>query len=579
MVIEKEFSMFLPTTQKEATALGWKELDVILITGDSYIDSAHIGVVVVGKVLVAAGFRVGIIAQPDVNSGNDIKRMGEPLLFWGVSGGCVDSMVSNYTATGKRRKNDDFTPGGLNTKRPDRAVIAYTNLIRKHFKDTCPIILGGIEASLRRISHYDFWSNKVRRSILFDAKADYLIYGMAEETVVKAARQFRKGKEIISLPGVCYKSKDAPEGYLELPDHQIANKNKKSFIEMFKVFYENTDAMYAKGLYQKQDSRYLIQNPPPFPMDQQSLDAVYEIDFHHAQHPYYEALGQVRALETIKFSITTHRGCYGECHFCAIGIHQGRTIQWRSEASVIKEINHIAELPGFKGNIQDIGGPTANMYGFECEKKLTQGICKHQRCIFPKICSHLKPSHRPLINLMHSIRQIPKIKKSFVRSGLRYDLVLADKQHGIPYLRDLVDHHVSGQMKIAPEHSSEKTLRLMGKQNIKTVLDFKNHFDRLSKKCGKKQFLTYYFIAAHPGCTLDDMHRLKRFSSEKLKINPEQVQVFTPTPSTYSSLMYYTGIDPFTGEKIFVEKTVQKKEQQKSVLIKKRIEKKRNFEF
>lgn len=569
MLIQKEIPMFLPTTQKEAASIGWNELDVILITGDSYVDSPHVGVAVIGKVLTNAGFRVGIIAQPDIDSGEEIRRLGEPLLFWGVSGGCVDSMVSNYTATGKRRKKDDFTPGGFNTKRPDRAVIAYTNLIRKFFKKTCPIILGGIEASLRRISHYDFWSNKVRRSILFDAKADYLIYGMAEATVVQAARRLEKNREIISLPGICYKANEPPDGYLKLPDHQRAAKDKKSFIDMFKVFYENTDPVTAKGLCQKQDSRYLIQNPPPLPMDQHALDAVYDIDFHHAQHPYYEALGPVRALETIQFSVTTHRGCYGECHFCAIGVHQGRTVQWRSEVSIQKEIRRMAKLPGFKGTIQDIGGPTANMYGFECKKKQSQGICSHRRCMFPKICAHLKPTHLPLMKLMHDIRNLPNIKKAFVRSGLRHDLVLADQKHGMPYLSDLVSHHVSGQMKVAPEHSSENVLKLMGKQSVKDVLDFKRQFDRMNKKCGKKQFLTYYFIAAHPGCTLKEMQKLKRFSSEKLQINPEQVQIFTPTPSTYSSLMYYTGMDPFTGEKIFVERVSRKKEQQKAVLVRK----------
>lgn len=566
--------MFLPTTQKEVLALGWNKLDIILVTGDSYIDSPHIGVAVLGKVLMAAGFKVGIIAQPDVNLPDDITRMGEPALFWGVSGGCVDSMVSNYTATGKRRNQDDFTPGGQNSKRPDRAVIAYSNLIRKYFKQTCPIILGGIEASLRRISHYDFWSDRIRRSILFDAKADYLIYGMAEETVVNVAQRLKTGRAITSLPGVCYKSNDPPEGYLSLPSHQRVANNNQAFIDMFQMFYENTDPLSARGLYQKQDSRYLIQNPPPPAMGQQTLDRVYDLDFEHAQHPYYEKMGSVRALETIRFSITTHRGCYGECHFCAIGIHQGRTIQWRSERSIVKEIQKISKLPGFNGIVQDLGGPTANMYGFECKKKLVHGACSDRRCLFPEVCPHLHPTHRPLMNLMRALRQLPDIKKSFVRSGLRHDLVLADKAHGISYLEDLIAYHVSGQMKVAPEHSSINVLKLMGKQSAETILNFKFHFDRICRLRGKKQFLTYYFIAAHPGCTLEDMRRLKRFSSEKLKINPEQVQIFTPTPNTYSSLMYHTGIDPFTGQKIFVEKNIQKKEKQKAVLLKKEYKKK-----
>ncbi len=558
--------MLLPTTPKEVKELGWPQLDVILISGDSYVDSAFVGIAVIGNVLVSAGFRVGIIAQPDIDTNADITRLGEPILFWGVTGGCVDSMVANYTAIGKRRKQDDFTPGGVNDRRPDRAVIAYTNLIRRYFKNTVPIILGGIEASLRRISHYDFWSNKIRRSILFDAKADYLLYGMADQSVLAAAQQLSKGLEIESLPGVCYKSEKKPDGYLELPAHKVVAKDKKSFIEMFKVFYDQTDPVTGKGLYQKQDTRYLVQNPPPPLIDQASLDTVHELEYQHCHHPFYERQGTVRALETIRFSVTTHRGCYGECNFCAIAVHQGRTVQWRSQRSIIREIEKMAKLPGFKGIVQDIGGPTANMYGFECEKKLTQGICKHRRCLFPKICPSLKPTHEPLVTLMDTIRRMPEIKKSFVRSGLRHDLVIADQRHGMSYLRDLTAHHVSGQLKVAPEHSSNYIIKLMGKQNINNTLVFKRYFDRLCKKLGKKQYLTYYFIAAHPGCTLADMQQLKRFAGEKLKIQPEQVQIFTPTPSTYSSAMYYTEMDPFSGEPVFVEKSEKDKIAQKDAL-------------
>jgi len=561
--------MFIPTTRQELDQLGWNALDVILVTGDSYVDSPFIGVSVVGHVLIEAGCRVGIIAQPDVQSGDDITRLGEPTLFWGITGGCIDSMVANYTATKKRKRSDDLTPGGKNDRRPDRAIIVYANLIRRHFKDTKPIVLGGIEASLRRIAHYDYWSDGVRRSILFDAKADVLVYGMAERSVVALAQRLQAGQTIDDLRGICTIAKEKKADAIELPSFEQVAQDKHAFTEAFHTFYRNNDPLTAKGLCQRQDTRYLIQNPPPPPLTQQELDAVHEMDYERAQHPFYERLGPVKALETIKFSVATHRGCYGECNFCSIAVHQGRTVRWRSADSIVREVERLTKYPDFKGIIQDVGGPTANMYGFECEKKLTRGSCADKRCLYPEICPQMTVDHGKQLDLLRRLQKVEGIKKVFVASGIRYDLVLADKKHGLPYLREVVQHHTSGQMKIAPEHTQEHVLRQMGKPGKGILLQFRDLFYKLTKAAGKKQFLTYYLIAAHPGCTERDMQALKRFASRHLKINPEQVQIFTPTPSTYSSLMYHTEMDPFTGEKLFVEKELSKKRRQKSILVKK----------
>jgi len=568
--------MFLPTTRLEMQKLGWDQLDVILITGDSYIDSPFIGSAVIGKVLVKAGYRVGIIAQPTIDSDTDIGRLGEPLLFWGVTAGSVDSMVANYTALKKRRKSDDYTPGGMNDRRPDRAALVYTNLIRRFFKRTRPIVLGGIEASLRRVAHYDYWSDRVRGSILFDAKADYLLYGMAEKSVLDLAAALSPVSpkdNILNVRGLCYIARQPPAGYLELPAYETVVTDKLAFIEMFHIFYHNNDPLNAKGLYQKHGDRYLIQNPPAVYLTQSEMDAVHGLGFERAQHPYYEAQGKVTALETIRFSISTHRGCYGECNFCAIAVHEGRTVRWRSPESILAEARQITEHPAFKGYIMDAGGPTANMYGFECHKKLARGVCSRKRCVFPEICPLMKVDHRPQIRLLKQIRNLPGVKKVFVASGIRYDLVLADQAAGLDYLTEVVQHHVSGQMKVAPEHISDSVLQRMGKPGRRALDQFKIRFDQVSQQHGKPQFLTYYMIAAHPGCTERDMLELKRYTSRKLQINPEQVQVFTPTPSTYSTLMYYTELDPFTRTPVFVEKDLRRKARQKDILTNKTPEK------
>jgi len=561
---------FLPTTRAEIAARGWDALDVIIISGDSYVDNPYIGAAVVGRVLEDAGFRVGIIAQPDVRSETDITRLGEPRLFWGVTGGSVDSMVANYTASRKKRRRDDYTPGGRNDRRPNRAVIAYANLIRRYFKDTVPIVLGGIEASLRRVAHYDFWSDSVRRSILFDAKADYLLYGMAERSVVELAKALAQEEDPTSIRGLCYKGREAPKGYLRLPEYESVVKDKHKFIDMFHTFYQNNEPLNAKGLVQPHDGWLLVQNPPAAYLTQPEMDAVYALPFQRAQHPFYEAQGSVRALETIRFSINTQHGCYGECNFCSIAVHEGRTVRWRSQASIVREAEEIAALPDFKGYILDVGGPTANMYGFECGLKLREGACQDKRCIYPVVCPALKPTHARQVKLLRRLRKIPGVKKVFVGSGIRYDLALVDEGHGDTYIREIAREHVSGQLKVAPEHSEEKVLAAMGKPGHGQLLEFKEKFDRSSAEAGLEQYLTYYLIAAHPGCTQEDMWALKKFASRELHISPEQVQLYTPLPSTFSALMYYTGLDPFTRKPIFVEKDEGKRERQKRIAVRKR---------
>jgi uncharacterized radical SAM protein YgiQ len=643
--------MFLPTTKDEMQKLGWQQCDVILVTGDAYIDSPYVGAAVIGHVLLDAGYKVGIIAQPhmiadsglriaestktnaecgmriadpkrDGNSeirnpkseiagqnNNSISRLGEPRLFWGVTGGCVDSMVSNFTALKKPRRSDDFTPGGQNTKRPNRAVIAYSNLIKQHFKNTKPIVLGGIEASLRRMAHYDYWQDGVRKSILFDAKADYLVYGMGERAVVELAKALEdrvkgvgrkaegadeksgirgpesgikdesqiqnpsafaeasadKNSKIQNIKGLCYISKDIPPGYIELPSYEETIRDKAKFIEAFKLFYNNNDPGTAKGLAQKQDMRYLIQNPPADNLQSEELDKVYELPYEYEAHPYYKKMGDIKALETIKFSITSHRGCFGECNFCAITTHQGRVVTSRSEESIIREAERITKLRGFKGYIYDVGGPTANMYGMGCVK-IKNGHCSGKMCIFPEVCKNLNNDHERQIKLLMKISSLKGVKKVFIGSGIRHDMVIADKKHGDDYLRQIVEHNVSGQIKLAPEHSEGNVLKHMRKPGMDSLKEFKGRYYIINKEKGSKQFLTYYLIAAHPGCTEQDMGKLKEFIRRELKAHPEQVQIFTPTPGTWSGVMYYTETDPWTGEKVFVEKTHKGKERQKEII-------------
>ncbi|MEN8147060.1 MAG: YgiQ family radical SAM protein [Campylobacterota bacterium] len=561
---------FLVTTREEMDRRGWKQLDVVLISGDAYIDSPFIGTSVVGRMLEKMGYKVGIIGQPDIESAVDIGRLGEPRLFWGVSGGSIDSMVSNYTATKKFRNSDDYTPGGKNDKRPDRAVLVYSNLIRRFYKNTVPIVLGGIEASLRRVTHYDYWSNKLRKPILFDSKADILVYGMGEIALKELVTALDEGSDYRAIRGISYIAKEPVDEFIQVASHAECLEDKNKFMDLFDSFYDNNDPISAKGLCQKVDTRYSIQNPPCDYLDESEMDGVSALPFTRELHPYHRPQGKVKCLETIKFSIMTHQGCWGECNFCAIGVHQGRTIRTRSEKSIVKEATEFTSYRDFKGIISDLGGPTANMYGYECDKKLKLGTCDHQRCVDSRhLCSTMRVNHGRVVNMMRQVRELPGIRKAFVASGVRYDLITEDKQHGYSYLKEMVKHHISGQMKVAPEHTEQHVLDLMGKPGKHTLVDFKKLYDKLNREEGKNQFLTYYLIAAHPGCEERDMHELKRFTRDELKMTPEQAQVFTPTPGTYSAVMYYTELDPVTRKKIFVEKDTRRKERQKEIVVKK----------
>ena len=558
--------MFLPTTRNEAEGRGWKELDIILVSGDTYTDNSYNGTALIGHWLVDHGYRVGIIAQPDVSSADDISRLGQPRLFWSVSAGCVDSMVANYTPTKKFRKDDDFTPGGVNDRRPDRACIAYTNLIKKHIKGR-PIFLAGIEASLRRVAHYDFWSDSVRRSVLSDSKADGIIYGMTELATLEVAESISKGEDWRGTRGVCYMSSDPPAGYLEMPSYEECVSDPEAFVRMFRMFTESCDPVSGKGMKQAHGNRWLVQNPPQRCLTTEELDSLYGSDFENAVHPYYARQGHVKCMDTVRNSVTTHRGCYGGCAFCAIAAHQGRTVVSRSEDSIVSEVERMAAAPGFNGIIQDVGGPTANMYGIECAKKCSKGACTDRRCLGSEPCPHLPIDHGRQMRLLKRISDVDGVRKVFVSSGIRYDMILADRRNGAGYLDAIVRDHVSGQMKIAPEHTSDRVLRLMGKPGSDKLLRFREMFVESNERAGKDQYLTYYFIAAHPGCTEDDMRDLDAFCRGRLRTAPEQVQVFTPTPSTESTMMYWTGLDS-KGRRVFVERSIQKRQKQKATVVK-----------
>lgn len=542
--------MFLPTTKEEISKLGWQTPDIIIVSGDTYIDSPFNGSAVIGNYLTINGFKVAIIAQPDIDS-NEITKLGEPSLYWAVSAGAMDSLVANYTATGKFRNEDDLTPGGINNKRPDRACMVYTNLIRRYFKNTKPIVLGGIEASLRRIVHYDLKDKKLRRSLLFDAKADILVYGMAEKTMLELSLAIKNNQDFRNIKGLCYISKEPKQDYIDIASFEECVNNPDSFRDMFKIFYENSAYEHSKGLNQKHDIRYLIHNPPQDFLTQEELDKIYDMDFIRDVHPYYARQGKVKAQDTIKFSVVSHRGCCGECNFCAIAVHQGKSVISRSEKSIIKEINKLVQMPDFKGYISDIGGPTGNMYKIACKVNGLVGKCKNKKCLYPKVCQNLIFSHNKQIDLLKEVSKNQKIKKVFVSSGIRHDLIIADSKDGINYLKYISENNISGQLKIAPEHICDNVLDLMGKPKQSTFLDFMNDFEYINKPLN--QFLTCYFMVAHPGCSLDNCKELVSFIKKNMNFSPEQVQVFTPTPSTVSTMMYYTQQD-INGNTVFVEK-------------------------
>lgn len=567
--------MFLPISMEEVKSLGWDYIDVILVTGDTYIDSPFSGTAVIGKYLLKHGFRTAVISQPEIDSDKDITVFGEPRLFWGISAGCVDSMVANYTATGKPRKMCDFTPNGINNKRPDRASIVYTGLIRRFFKNTKPIVLGGIEASLRRIAHYDFKTDKVRRSILFDAKADYIIYGMGEVPVLEFARALQNNEDVKNIKGLCYISKELCDDALILPSFDEASTDKNKFYQMFKIFSDNSEAQSAKKLAQKTGDRYLIQNPLAY-YDDEILDEVCDISFERAVHPKIN--GKVKALETIKTSVISHRGCFGGCSFCAIAVHQGRRVISRSESSIIKEVESITQMKGFNGIISDLGGPTGNMYMMKCKKMEKLGACTHKSCLYPNVCASMNIDHKPILNLLEKVGSIKGVKKVFATSGIRADLAVNDKLNGQNYIAEIAKNHVSGQLKMAPESADSKVLKAMKKPDNKSFLEFCRIYKEYSKKFHKNQFISCYFIAAHPGENEKEAQNTHNFIEKYLDFSPEQVQIFTPTPSTWATCAYYTGLDE-DGNKIYVEKQLSKKEKYKSIIMGKseKISKKPHF--
>jgi uncharacterized radical SAM protein YgiQ len=553
---------FIPTSRKEMEERGWDSLDIILVSGDTYYDTPYSGSAMIGRWLMHNGYRVGIIPQP---SQEDIGKLGIPELFWSVSAGCVDSMVANRTANNKKRRHDDFTPGGRNERRPDRATIVYTNMIKRFCKDK-PIVLGGIEASLRRIAHYDGWTDTVRRSVLFDAKADYITYGMAEFSNLELANALRDSESTDGIRGICYISGECPDDHIAVPSYEECLEDTEKFTEAYLTFSENCDPVTAKGLCQKHGNRFLVQNPPQRDPTTEELDLFHSLGYMNEVHPSCIKDGYVKAADTIKNSVTTHRGCYGGCSFCAIAVHQGRRVISRSEDSIVKEVEEFAKKPGFNGIIYDLGGPTANMYGIECEKKITDGACEDRGCLFPYVCESLNVDHGRQIRLLERVLDVEGVRKVFVTSGIRYDMILADEKQGKAYVDAIVKDHVSGQLKIAPEHVSDDVLKLMGKPGRKELLEFKRMFDSSNREHNKRQFLTYYTMAAHPGCTQKHMENLGRFCRTVLKTNPEQVQIFTPTPSTVSTLMYHTGKTP-EGDGVFVERSAPGKQRQKNAVL------------
>lgn len=567
-----EAHQFLPTTEAEMKNLGWEQCDFIIITGDAYVDHPTFGAAVIGRVLEKAGFKSGIIAQPDWQSNSDFQALGKPRLAFLITSGNLDSMVARYTAAGKPRSDDAYTPGGMSGKRPDRAVIVYTSKIKGLFRGT-PVIIGGIEASLRRLSHYDYWSDKVRRSILLDAKADLLIYGMAERSITETAKLLERGipiNETHSVPGTVYAvpaSKQVPEG-IELPAYTlIAERDtqsntpskaaKRGYAESFFLRMTHENPLDPKILIEPYEQVTVVQNPPQKSLTAEEFDAVYSLPFTREPHPRYGSI-EIPALKEVKFSIISNRGCFGDCSFCAITAHQGRTVQVRSHESVLNEIHMLASHPDFKGYIHDIGGPTANFQGAACRKQLRSGPCEEKFCLFPEPCGALLDYHKEYLSLLNKARRIPKVKKVFIRSGIRYDYLYAcaDSSTQRNFIRELAAHHVSGQLKVAPEHVSAAVLDAMGKPEIALFNRFSREFLEASKKADKKQYIIPYFISGHPGSTLTESIELAEYLRD-FHFIPDQVQDFYPTPGTVSTCMYFSQLDPRPG-KNFAEVYVPK---------------------
>ena len=547
---------------------GWDEPDFVYVIGDAYVDHSSFGPAVISRVLESRGFKVAIISQPDWHDEDSIALFGRPRLGFLVSAGNMDSMVNHYTVNKRKRRDDAYTPGGKAGKRPDYATIVYCNLIKRKFKDV-PVIIGGIEASLRRLAHYDYWSDKLRRSILLDSGADLLLYGMGELSIVETAEALDSGlriEDISFIRGTVYKAReiDGIADPIILPDYDDLLKDKHNYARSFYTQYINTDFVTAKPLVEKYgEHRYVVQNPPQRPLTMQEMDDVYDLPYMNTYHPSYEALGGVPAIKEVKFSLTSNRGCFGGCSFCALTFHQGRIVQTRSHESIIKEAVEMTKDPQFKGYIHDVGGPTADFRRPACDKQLTRGVCMDKQCLFPKPCKNLKATHTDYLKLLRKLREIPGVKKVFIRSGIRFDYVLADKDD--TFLKELCKYHVSGQLRTAPEHVSDRVLKLMGKPENSVYREFCRRFAQVNKDLGLEQYAVPYLISSHPGSKLEDAVMLAE-SVRDMGYMPEQVQDFYPTPSTISTCMYYTGVDPRTMETVYIPSDMHEKAMQRALI-------------
>lgn len=559
---------FLPVCRKDMEERGWDAVDFAYVIGDAYVDHPSFGPAIISRILEANGYRVGIISQPDWKDNTSIMEYGEPKLGFLISGGNMDSMVNHYSVSKKRRKTDAFTPGGVMGKRPDYATIVYGNLIRQVYKKT-PVIIGGIEASLRRLAHYDYWSNHLKRSILLDSGADLISYGMGERSIVEIADALKSGiavGDITFIDGTVYKAKDLSSVYdaVTLPSYEELKKDKLNYARSFYVQYCNTDPFSGKRLVESySDHLYVVQNPPAKPLSQPEMDRVYSFPYMRTYHPSYEAAGGVPAIEEVKYSLISNRGCFGGCNFCALTFHQGRIIQTRSHESLLAEANHFIWDKDFKGYIHDVGGPTANFRAPSCEKQLQYGVCKEKQCLFPKPCRNLKVDHKDYLKLLRKLRELPNVKKVFIRSGIRFDYLMADKDD--TFFRELCEHHVSGQLKVAPEHISDAVLQKMGKPENRVYEAFTEKYKKINQKLGKNQFLVPYLMSSHPGSTMKEAVELAEYLRD-LGYMPEQVQDFYPTPSTISTCMYYTGVDPRTMEKVYVPVNPHEKAMQRALI-------------
>ena len=559
---------FLPVNMNDLKARGYSEVDFVYVTGDAYVDHPSFGASIITRVLEAEGFSVAVLAQPDYKSCEDFKRFGKPRLGFLVSSGNIDSMVAHYTVSKKRRSYDYYSPGGKMGNRPDRAVIVYCNRIREAYGDV-PIIIGGLEASLRRFAHYDYWDDRVRRSVLVDSRADILTYGMGENIIRRIAKLLDKGvpiKKIRDVRGCVYLAKAGEKIFfdsVEVGDYDTLKTDKEAYARACATQYKNTDSVRGKAIVEYYGDKMLVQNPPMPPLEREELDFVCSLPYARDYHPDYEKEGGVPAITEVKFSITHNRGCFGACNFCAIAFHQGREVRSRSEASVIREAEIIASMPDFKGYINDVGGPTANFRYPSCDKQKENGVCPGRKCLAPKPCKNLKVDHTEYMHMLSEIEKVKGIKKVFVRSGIRFDYIMADKDDS--FFRRLVTNHVSGQLKVAPEHCSNNALRMMGKPSIEVFEGFKSKYFSLCKEAGLEQYLVPYLMSSHPGATMKDAVEMAIWL-KKWGYSPEQVQEFDPTPGTISTVMYYTGIDPMTGKSVYVTTDYHEKQLQRALL-------------